>query len=198
MTSETAPPAAARQVYHIGLAGPLLRLGLVLAGLIVVWLLFRVIDLSFALYSALVFAVMLGIAGLVMYLAVSLTLSPEGLTYRNMWFRIVTPWANVTDRGRFWYRGKTYDCLLLGRNNTRSQGWQRALFKLHPKVNALHVVSGRGVWMGLVDEDAYISIIPVGHFQGWPGGPLAEAVRSRAPQVFIEELAPEDQQTPNA
>jgi hypothetical protein len=187
MTSETTPPPPTRQVYHLGLTGPLLRLSLILGGLIAVWLIFRLVDFTFALFSALSFAVVVGVVGLVLYFAVSLTLSPEGITYRNMWFSIITPWANVTSLGHLWYNGKTYDCLLLGRNHTRSKGWQRALFKLHPKVNALHVVSGRGKWIGMVDEDAYVSVIPVGHFKDWHTGPLAEAVRRRAPQVFIEE-----------
>ena len=95
--------------------------------------------------------------------------------------------------GSITYNGKDYECLLLHQGGLQAQGWLRVGLAMVPAANAIHVITGHGVWTRSVDLEAQTYVIPVGYFKAWKSGTLSDEVRKRAPQAFKkDEKTPEN------
>lgn len=132
--------------------------------------------------------------GVAVYLGISqvrLVLTPAGISYHSVGYRVSAPWANVTGVGVISEGAYAHDGLLLRDAQVDLDAWLGAGVKAGPLFTILGAFGGRFV-SRTGSVDALGQGIPVGLFDpAWQDGPLGATIRRYAPQAFAPaESAP--------
>jgi hypothetical protein len=121
---------------------------------------------------------------------VRLVITPAGIVYHNLGYRIVAPWANVTGVGVITSGSASYDGLLLARSGTEADAWLSAGIKAAPLLALIGAFTGRFVTRaGSLDDLS--NGIPVGLFDPtWQDDALGATIRRYAPHAFAPAATP--------
>ena len=111
-----------------------------------------------------------------------LEVTPEGITYQAIGYRVAGGWADVAGHGRRTLGASTYDALILRASGIELSGWMAFAYRLMPLAQVISALDGRYVPASLAGiEDA----IPVGMFDtDWRTGEIGSVVRAYAPEAF--------------
>ena len=116
-----------------------------------------------------------------------LVVSPEGISYHAIGYRVTGTWADVTGCAERTSGMHTYEALILGRPGIEMSGWMSFAYRLMPFLQVVSALDGRYVPRSVAGvEDA----IPVGLFdKDWRTGELGSIVRGYAPTAFDTQVA---------
>ncbi len=111
-----------------------------------------------------------------------LDVSPEGITYHAIGYRVAGPWSEVTGVAERVMGASSYESLILRTPGIQMSGWMAFAYKLMPFAQVISVLDGRPIPASLAGiEDA----IPVGLFdKDWRTGEIGALVRSYAPKAL--------------
>ena len=125
--------------------------------------------------------------GIAVYLGISqvrLVLTPAGISYHSVGYRVSAPWANVTGIGVITEGAYAHDGLLLRDAQVDLDPWLGAGVKAGPLFALLGAFTGRFV-SRTGSVEALGQGIPLGLFDpAWQDGPLGATIRRYAPQAF--------------
>lgn len=123
------------------------------------------------------------------YVRVRLTIRQDGLEYRGFGYVTSTKWDNLERVGEFRIGRSTFQGIILHKPYYESRAWMFVLEALQFPVaigSALTDQSYRGT-----ELHSYGWVIPIAQFDpNWEDGPIGDALRYYAPQVFIDEERP--------
>jgi hypothetical protein len=116
-----------------------------------------------------------------------LDVSPEGITYHAIGYRVAGPWSEVTGVAKRVMGASSYESLILRTPGIEMSGWMAFAYKLLPFAQVISMLDGRSIPASLSGiEDA----IPVGMFdKDWRSGEIGAIVRSYAPRALDTEVA---------
>lgn len=114
-----------------------------------------------------------------------LDVSPEGITYHAIGYRVRGAWADVTGVAERVMGASSYESLILRGPGIELSGWMAFAYRLMPLARVVSVLDGRYIPASLAGiEDA----IPVGMFdKDWRTGEIGAVVRSHAPAAVDTE-----------
>ncbi len=160
--------------------------GLIFAGLIL-WSFLSASPDALTMVAAVIIA--LSFLGLTIAIAVGirqvrLVLTPAGIVYHNLGYRIVAPWANVTGVGVITSGSSSYKGLLLRQSGAEADAWLNMGIKASPVLALIGAFTGRFVTrVGSLDDLG--NGIPVGLFDpNWQDNALGATIRRYAPHAF--------------
>jgi hypothetical protein len=141
------------------------------------------LTIGVAVVGALIF-VAIGLAVAFGISQVRLVLTPAGISYHSVGYRVSSPWANVTGVGIISDGANTQEGLLLRDARVELDPWLGAGIKAGPLFALIGAFSGRVVSRpGSVD--ALGQGIPVGLFDPtWQDDDLGATIRRYAPHAF--------------
>jgi hypothetical protein len=121
---------------------------------------------------------------------VRLVVTPAGIVYHNLGYRIVAPWRNVSGVGVIPSGSASYDGLLLARSGAEADAWLNAGIKASPVLALIGAFTGRFVTRaGSLDDLG--NGIPVGLFDpNWQDDALGATIRRYAPHAFAATETP--------
>jgi hypothetical protein len=142
------------------------------------------LTIGVAVVGALIF-VAIGVAVYFGISQVRLVLTPAGISYHNLGYRVVAPWANVTGTGIITSGGSSYDGLFLRDPRVELDPWLGAGIKAGPLFALLGAFTGR-----FVSRSGSVAAlgqgIPVGLFDpAWQDSALGATIRRYAPHAFV-------------
>lgn len=116
-----------------------------------------------------------------------LDVSPEGITYHAIGYRVTGPWADVTGVAERVMGASSYESLILRKPGMEMSGWMAFCYRLLPFAQVISALDGRYIPASLAGiEDA----IPVGMFdRDWRTGEIGSIVRSYAPTALDTAVA---------
>jgi hypothetical protein len=114
---------------------------------------------------------------------IRLEVSPDGLVFHSLGYRVRSSWDNLAGVGKRRMRSQTYEALILRQPTIEMVGWIGASYRLMPAVAAASPDGGKtSVPFALAK---YQEFIPVALFaRDWRRSELGELIRRYAPQAF--------------
>lgn len=161
-------------------------IGLIFAGLILWSFLSASPDALTTVVAVLIAGFFLGLtlAIAVGIRQVRLVLTPAGIVYHNLGYRVVAPWANVAGVGVIASGSSSYEGLLLRQASTETDPWLNAGIKASPLLALIGAFTGRFVTR-VGSPDDLGNGIPVGLFDpNWQDNALGATIRRYAPHAF--------------
>jgi hypothetical protein len=135
--------------------------------------------------SAIILAI--SFAVFVAVMRIRLEVSPEGIVYYGIGYRVRTTWGNITGMGDVWTGRQSSKGLLLNEPGLEMSRWLGSGVKALPFLNVINGLTGHGT-NTTGDINAYGKIIPVGSLlRHWEEGKLGETIRRYAPQAFARD-----------
>jgi hypothetical protein len=113
--------------------------------------------------------------------------TPAGIVYHNLGYRIATSWENVTGVGAIPSGSSSYEGLLLRQPGTEADAWLNAGTKAAPLLALVGAFTGRFVTR-VGHPDDLGNGIPVSLFDpAWQEDALGATIRRYAPHVFAAQ-----------
>jgi hypothetical protein len=133
-----------------------------------------------------VLLVSLGIAAWLVTLT-KLVVSPEGITYHAIGYRVTGTWSDVTGYAERVMGASSPESLILRKPGIHMSGWMSFTYRLVPFLQVVSALDGRYIPASLTGiEDA----IPVGLFDHeWRTGELGSIIRGYAPAAIDTKVA---------
>ncbi len=116
-----------------------------------------------------------------------LEISPEGIVYHAIGYRVRSSWGNVTGTARRLQGALELDCLMLREPGMELSWWMRLSYQLLPLMNIVALLSGHAYQPNQLDR--YASVIPVEMFdRQWYSGEIGRLIQRYAPAAYANAM----------
>lgn len=117
-----------------------------------------------------------------------LEISPEGVVYHAIGYRVRSSWSNVTGTARRPQGAVDLDCLILREPGMELSGWMRFTYQILPLINIISLFSGQAYQPN--NLYLYEGVIPVEVFdKHWYSGEIGSLIKRYAPQAYETALS---------
>ena len=114
---------------------------------------------------------------------VRLEVSPQGIAYHSLGYKVASTWDNIAGIGDVQAGQYTYEGLLLRESGLQASEWLRAGTAAYPIMSIIAALGGRPI-PPMQSLESYGRGIPLGLFvTNWRQGALGDDIRRYAPEI---------------